>query len=469
MVKKNNYIVPSEKYSKEYLFAICGANEEKNALMVDSLRKNELPIIDHEVRILEIGPGSGESIRRLDSIIRESPLGYPVQLVSLDLFDNDELASRGPRVRMLEDCSHVVAGKAQKLPFGNETFSGINISAVLHEVYSYGGGLQEVRKALREMTRVLIPNGIVCYRDIFAPNRDFFQHSDQLYKNPTWVAFLKHFLPDFLTQSVTPYTNKQEAIRFYQSIDGDEKLREWKDVQTHLSVRVDAPLGLQREIQRHYLTLREFLVSCGVLGIKMTDPRWKGAIYANQPTVIRLIGQDKLAEQLLQAIGKRSKGTRGYETQGSLLFDKTIDVLMYRFFGDIDEGNEKAKEYFSTWQEREGKENYIYLGIADFLVEVARQSLLQSKREFVLLPAAPRDIKIVPRHSYQTYLSTVIETPFFEGKQMIKFKKYPMEDVGIMIENLISALRDYIWLGERKNEALSSLHMMLTESDRARK
>lgn len=461
MAKKNNYTVPWEKYTTEYLFAICGANEEKNALMVDALRNNELPIIDDEVRILEIGPGSGESVRRLDSIIRESLLGYPVRLVSLDLFDNDELTSKSPRVRVLEDCSHVVAGKAQKLPFGNETFSGINISAVLHEVYSYGGGLREVRKALREITRVLIPNGVVCYRDIFAPNRDFFGHSDQLYLNPTWVAFLKHFLPDFLAQSATPYAKKQETIRFYQSIDGDEHLCGWKDLQTHLSVRMDAPLGLQREIQRHYLTLREFLVSCGALGIKMTDPRWKGAIYANQPTVVCLTHQDKLAEQLLHTIGKLSKVTRGYEIQGSLLFDKTMDVLMYRFFDDIDRGNKQAKEFFSTWQEREGKENYIYLGIADFLVEVAKQSLLQSKREFVLLPPSPRDIKIVPRHSYQIYLRTVIETPFFEGKQMIKFRKYPMEDAGIMIENLIPALADHTWLGERRNEALSNIRNML--------
>src|SRR3989304_8739494 len=97
-------------------------------------------------------------------MIPKLSLRDPVQLISVDLDVS------GPRMKMVRKISVVVEGDVQSLPFDPEFFSAVNMSAVLHEVYSYGGGLRGVHQALRETSRVLMPGGIFCYRDPYVQN-----------------------------------------------------------------------------------------------------------------------------------------------------------------------------------------------------------------------------------------------------------------------------------------------------------
>ncbi|MCX6791428.1 MAG: class I SAM-dependent methyltransferase [Candidatus Gottesmanbacteria bacterium] len=448
-------VISAEKYSQAYMYAICGASEEKNVLLVDALRRKELPTCGGKTTILEVGPGSGESLRLLHSMIPELSLSDPVQLVSVDLH------ASGSRINTLRKISVVVEGDVQALPFEPEVFSAVNISAVLHEVYSYGRGLGGIHQALREMSRVLLPGGICCYRDPYAPNVNFMAQASQLYKGPAWISFLKHFVPDFLQHGVTPYATKSRKIRFYQSLDGTEHLQPLNDVDVHLPVRMEAPVGLQREIQRHYLTLREYLIRSGSLGFRMVKPGWKGTLYANRPTGVQTLDDKGLAHELIQAIASGRASGYTFKIHGSLLFDQAVDFMMCDFFDRLDQADPLATRHYAAWQAREGRECYTYLSLSDLLVTTVKESLRQSKGEYVLLPSSVRDIRVVPRYSYQIYLSTVLGVPFFEGKQMVRFTKYKRSQTRPVLQRLLPDLRTLPLLGQQGQHAAASINRLL--------
>lgn len=451
--------IPDLKKSSDYLFAIGEASEEKNALLVDALRQRNLPHIQNRLRILEVGPGSGESLKTLVGSIPE--MREEVHITSLDLIQYKDIAAQLARMHMLTEYSDLTSGVAQQLPFESESFSAVNISAVLHEVYSYGGGLPAVGETMREITRVLVPAGVVCIRDPWAPDEDFMRGSSQVYKSPTWIAFLKQFLPDFVQQGVALYRQNWNNIQMYQSIDGNEQLRLWQDVNQQLPLRMVAPIGLQREIQRHYVTLREYLIRMGALGLLMEEPHWKHPLYENKPLTVRDRQGDTLAHELLSTIGKPVAGVDGYQIQGSLLFDKIVDLLMYRFFADLEASNSDAVHFFSDWWDREGREYYCYLGLSDFLVLAARASLEQSNGEYVLLPSSTQDIQLVPRYSYQMYLETALGAPFFEGKQMMRLKKYTKQKASDIVARLALTLPDTPISLRKVNVAQSVLSKMV--------
>ncbi len=456
MVKKiSNSVIPQEKHSQAYLYAICGASEEKNVLLIDALRRHELPACGGKITILEVGPGSGDSLIFLNSMIPELSLSDPVQLVSVDLHASDS------RVKTLRNISAVIEGDVQALPFAPEIFSAVNMSAVLHEVYSYGGGLGGIHQALRETSRVLMPDGVFCYRDPCAPNVGFMTPASQFYKGPAWIGFLKHFLPDFLEHSVMPYAAKSRKIRFYQSIDGTEHRHPLNDVDIHLPVRMEAPVGLQREIQRHYLMLREYLIGRGALGFHMENPGWKEELYANEPINIQPLDHEELAHELIQAIASCDSSDHTLTVRGSLLFDQAVDFMMRHFFDRLDQADASAIHHYGIWQKREGRECYTYLSPSDFLVTTVRESLRQSKGEYVLLPSSVRDIRIVPRYSYQIYLSTVLETPFFEGKQMMKFKKMRRSEAKPILTHVLPHLVDLPLFGKQGQSAAHTIKTLI--------
>lgn len=450
---------PNQKNSLDYFFAIGEASEEKNAFIVDALRQRNLPHVHNRLHVLEIGPGSGESLRMLAGSIREvTDEGY---ITSVDLVQRKDILLQLDRIHMLAEYSDFTAGIAQQLPFDSDSFSAVNISAVLHEVYSYGEGLNAVRDTMSEITRVLAPNGIACYRDPWAPDEDFMRESSQVYKSPTWIMFLKQFLPDFVQQGVAPYRQNWKNIQMYQSIDGNEQPRMWQDVEQQLPLRIVAPIGLQREIQRHYLTLREYLIRTGALGILMEEPHWKHPLYENKPLTVRVRKGDALARELFSTIGKPFVGMEGYQIQGSLLFDKMVDILMYRFFTDLETSNPDVVHYFSDWRDREGGEYYFCLGLSDFLFESARASFKQSGGKYVLLPSSVHDIQLAPRHSYQMYLGTVLDAPFFEGKQMMRLKKYARHEAPDIIARLAIELPGTALSLEKGRATLSLLGEMM--------
>jgi ubiquinone/menaquinone biosynthesis C-methylase UbiE len=456
-------VIPDEKYSRAYMYAICGASEEKNVLLIEALRKKELPAHGGKTVLLEIGPGSGDSLKYLSSMIPGLSLRNPVQLISVDLFSMEDFRSSGSasRINTLKKISVVVAGDVQALPFEPEIFSAVNMSAVLHEVYSYGGGLEGVGQALRETSRVLMPGGICCYRDPYALNVDIMTPASQLYKGPAWIDFLQHFVPDFLQHSVTPYAAVSRTIRFYQSLDGVEEPRSLRDVDAHLPVRMEAPMGLLREIQRHYLMLREYLIRSGSLGFHMVKPGWKGTLYANRPTGVQTSDDKGLAHKLIQAIAPDRVTNHIFKIHGSLLFDQAVDFMMRDFFDRLDRRDSSAMLHYAVWQAREGRECYIYLNLPDLFVTAARESLRQSKGKYVLLPSSVSDIRVVPRYSYQMYLSTVVDPPFFEGKQMVKFTKYSRSHARSVLRKLLPELRTLPLLGEQGRRVAAKIQALV--------
>jgi ubiquinone/menaquinone biosynthesis C-methylase UbiE len=250
----------SSKESGDYLGQIRNNIQEKTDIVGRALDTGNLPKTKNGVlRLVELGTGGGESLRRLKE--KTSNLAN-TELIAVDIIP-ELLSSLKKEIGM-----EAVASDAGNLPFADESISAVNASAVLHEISSYGTkskegvaiyGKEAVRQALLELNRVLLPEGIIAYRDVLAPVGDLNESKAVEYKGESWELFAKWFLQDFVNSQ--PKIYKQSDIEIQK---------------TGENFSVTAPAGLQREFQRHYLMLRDYLrtVKTREFGVDMLRSVW---------------------------------------------------------------------------------------------------------------------------------------------------------------------------------------------------
>lgn len=163
--------------------------------------------------------------------------------------------------------------------FANNYFSGINASAVVHEIVSYAGGIQALEKFFSESLRVLKPHGILVYRDPEGVNKRHELVEVHL-KTPEIRLFTHIFLVKFLDTSCghlanlgRKYKNYDQdniIITFYKKNEVRPSKLVFNEYMKLHSFEIDftrkfsiyLPRGLCREIERHYLT---YLHQCNPL------------------------------------------------------------------------------------------------------------------------------------------------------------------------------------------------------------
>lgn len=163
--------------------------------------------------------------------------------------------------------------------FDNNYLSGINISAVIHEIVSYAGGMQALDNFFAEAFRVLKQDGVIIYRDPESvTNMHELVHA-QL-KSPSIRLFVHIFLIKFLDDTCgklaksgrkyKKYNADDIRFTFYKKNEISSSSMSYKEYLQVRSYEIDfsrhysltLPRGLCREIERHYLT---YLHQCNPL------------------------------------------------------------------------------------------------------------------------------------------------------------------------------------------------------------
>jgi ubiquinone/menaquinone biosynthesis C-methylase UbiE len=397
------------KESGDYLSQIRNNVAEKvgiinDALVADSLPRNS----EGKLKIVELGTGGGESLRRLKSNVGDRE---DAELIAVDVLPN--LASSLKKELDIE----AVAADAGHLSFADESLSAINASAIIHEVSSYGTrgggskgnemiyGKDAVKKAFGEFNRVLLPEGIVAYRDILAPLENLQVMKTVQYRGKSWHAFANCFLDKFLASQPKMYDDAAVTMEMV----GD-------------NLTLHAPIGLQREFQRHYLMFRDYLRNVGneLFGITMSRSDWINEVEGLKSITFSI--DDHLATVLDLGPFEVHESATGRVYKGnSDQFDKLYDDAMAYRFEKSNEGQD-FENLIETWREREGLEHYLCGNIGD-MVELSIEASGTTDDAYVLMPEALDDIAIAPRYYYNRYLRQVIDNPEQDGKQMISFKK----------------------------------------------
>jgi ubiquinone/menaquinone biosynthesis C-methylase UbiE len=118
---------------------------------------------------LEIGTG-GDPIAE---ILNKIPKTSRTTLIASDIEKGvlNALPQRHPELKKYINSTEGPVLKLQKLNavdmsiFENNSLSGINASAILHEIISYAGGFEGVEKFFKEAFRTLRVGGVLAYRD----------------------------------------------------------------------------------------------------------------------------------------------------------------------------------------------------------------------------------------------------------------------------------------------------------------
>lgn len=86
--------------------------------------------------------------------------------------------------------------------------------ALLHEVYSYGGGYTGLHTMMRTLPKVLTPGVFFTYRGVYAVNGpSLHTRVSQSYNSRSWLTFLRLFVPHYLAHGTHPYHHADDDLR----------------------------------------------------------------------------------------------------------------------------------------------------------------------------------------------------------------------------------------------------------------
>lgn len=247
-----------------------------------------------------------------------------------------------------------------------------------------------------------MPEGLLSYRDVYCPD-SMFEEETVTYCGKTWELFAKWFYPEFLESNTRAFPQ-----------DGQTTIERNGD-----SINLAATKHLHRELQRHYLMLRDYLRTqlAENIGLEVLKEEWvdkdkgiKTHEFTARGMLYSLLNQGDMSE----GYGKYTLHSTEYDK----LFDKLIEQLLER-----EPGSPLSLDVeLSGWKKREGKEVYTYGSIGEMLL-LACESSAKVKDGYILFPKSGDDIRVVPRNYYNRYLREVIRSPEFDGKQCIRFYK----------------------------------------------
>jgi hypothetical protein len=378
--------------------------------------------------IVEIGPGGGSSVDIIsESFEKGEQDGVSLHMSFLELEGVESKGLIRAQERLAEFAtSSFHQGDAKNLYsiFGNEV-DIVAASAVLHEVYSYGGGYGALDTTFGNITNTLKPGGYFAYRDVLSVDR-LSQHerTRHVYDREAWVRFTKLFLTHYLTEAEHPYHRHEDMLIFEQ----DSARIDLNDVDMTKNLSVEAPIGLLREVQRHYITLRDHVWRKGSLGV---TPVLEGANSSDWVDIKRghkrVHFTSTLRDPLLDALSEAADDGESRIVDGDI-FDSTSEVLLGRFLRKVCDKEESSTAIWTDWLNREGSETYVYMTLNKLIGAVAIQSFTVSDGAKILLPVKAEDVAIAPRVYYNRFLQGRLSNPILDGKQMVLFEAVDTSD-----------------------------------------
>lgn len=421
----------AHKGASSYLdIAANGNGSEKAFLTAEALRR----LTTSEAHIIEIGPGGGAAINSLvDQIEEDRDITINLDLIEIESVQSNSLDTARERFqkRLGTTTLHTLDARNLSAEFPAGSTDIIASSAVLHEVYSYGSGYRGLHECMRSISSTLKNDGFFAYRDIFSvENPSLHETTIQSYGQQGWLRFIKLFIPHYLDNAVHPYHRNEDELQFRQ----DSHITSIENIDTGADTIVTGPVGLFREIQRHYLTFRDYVWRSGILGFTPVldgSPAsdWLDIKSGHKRIHYNLTGGqllDKNQQQLLVAMSESQDDH--YVIDGDI-FDTVSDEAINTFLSELCNGDKQIEEIWKSWIEREGSETYAYMTLDQLLGTIALKSTEVSEgEESILLPILPKDVIRTPRAYYNRLLKSQLPNPLYDGKQLVLFQKTLLSD-----------------------------------------
>jgi hypothetical protein len=403
---------------------------EKGLLTHRALRR----IRSKRPHVVEIGPGGGAAVGFLYSQLQQQQYDFAeidLTLIEVPGVTSDSLTQAIDEFSRLGTCT-LIHGFAQDISaLLGDRADVISASALFHEVYSYGDGYGGLHSLMRTLPSVIEPNGYFAYRDLYAVRGgSLHQRATHAYDSATWLQFIRMFVPHYLRQGTHPYHHAHDEIVARQ----DSHIVSVGELDPRTCAIMSAPIGLFREIQRHYVTFRDHVWRSGALGFTpVLEGQLAGDWLDNRTGHKRihysLTGTDWLPRSQKAMLLAVSEPYADHYTVDGDIFDECTDIALTAFLTAAERGDATCAEIWGGWSAREGCETYAYLTLDDLITLFAVNSA-GSAREHgtVLLPADPGDIVIRQRHYYNRYLTTRLANPLEDAKQLVLFRNIPVSD-----------------------------------------
>jgi len=416
--------------------AINGNGKEKAAFTLEAI--NRLKIAGLETQhVVEIGPGGGSSVDTITESFEDGTLSdveLHMSFLELDGVESDGLKNAQKKLAAFATSSYHLGDAKELHSIFGENVDIVAASAVLHEVYSYGGGYDALDTTFGEITKSLKAGGFFAYRDVLSVDR-LSQHerTRHVYDREAWVRFTKLFLTHYLGNAAHPYHRQDDKIVFEQ----DSSRIQLEAIDETKALSIEAPIGLMREIQRHYITLRDHVWRDGSLGIspilegdEAND--WIDVKRGHKRVHFTSTLNDPLLNALSEGLGNGRRIVDGD------IFDSTSEVLLGAFLKKVSENDKSVKTSWRNWLKREGSETYVYMTLNKLIGTAAIQSFSASEGTKILLPVQASDVAVAPRVYYNRFLQSQLSNPVSDGKQMVLFEAVDVMDKSVVNEQKVA-------------------------------
>lgn len=417
--------------------AVNAHGAEKGSLMLRALARIEHP----RPQVVEVGPGGGAAVTYLAGQLAGRLAGE--REVRLTLIEAPGVASRAlagaidafNRVGVCELRSGFAHDIGELLP---KPVDVISASALMHEVYSYSGGYSGLHTMMRTLPRVLTPGGFFAYRDVYGVRgATLHERVTQSYSSRAWLMFLRLFTQQYLAEGTHPYHRADDELVARQN----SRIVAVSDLDPGTCAVICAPIGLFREIQRHYITLRDHVWRSGVLGIV---PELDGDLAADwidfragHKRVHFRVGDE--AEWLpgphRMMLPAMSEPYLDHRTIDGDIFDSVTEVALLAFLNAVESGDRACRQVWQKWLLREGRETYAYLTLDQLLCAFVVHSA-SAGTDTVLMPVQDGDISRVDRHYYNRFLNKQLANPLPDAKQLVLLRNVPRGDAATMSQAL---------------------------------
>ncbi|WP_016697690.1 hypothetical protein [Actinoalloteichus spitiensis] len=392
-------------------------------------------------RVVEVGPGGGAAVSYLATQLADGSItdSHPVSDVHLTLIEAPGVASQA-LTRAIDEFNRVGEcelrhGFAQDIAtLLAEPVDVISASALLHEMYSYGGGYPGLHAMMRTLPTVLNPGGFFAYRDVYAVDGpSLHERVIQYYNSRAWLTFLRLFTPQYLAEGTHSYHRADDELVARQN----SRIVPVAELDRATCAVITAPIGLFREIQRHYITFRDHVWRSGMLGF---TPVLDGDLAADwidfrsgHKRVHYQLGDEVpwLTTSQRKMLAAVSEPCADHHTIDSDIFDSVTDVALLAFLDAAESGDPTCRQVWNAWLLREGRETYAYMTADQLLTAFAVHSA-EADTDTVLIPVQAGDITRVDRHYYNRFLTKRLANPLPDAKQLVLFQNVPRGDVAAL-------------------------------------
>ncbi|MDR7172855.1 hypothetical protein J2W56_006621 [Nocardia kruczakiae] len=210
MIGAANHFAHKQKSAATYLDVAANDHGNEKGLLVHRALTR---VADADPHVVEIGPGGGAAVAFLASQFEAEPRNVRLTLIEAPEVTSRSLNRAIDRFNAVGHCA-LVRGWAQDIAeLVSTPVDVISASALLHEVYSYGGAYGGLHTMMRTFPAVLKPYGFLVYRDVYAVDApSLHEPAVQSYTAPSWLQFLRMFVPHYLRHGTHPYHHHDDEV-----------------------------------------------------------------------------------------------------------------------------------------------------------------------------------------------------------------------------------------------------------------